>query len=140
MKQLNNTNTSQNNNNKNYFYKIFEKNDCIPLVKNEILKSRYDQSNIYSPIVPTRVSSDMTNSHVCSFYRSLYKTEQNFVNDLNSYLKFQSDVNATDSKGKEYQVKYQELTNKISKLFSGSSVNYFKIYSRCTPVIYSILI
>ncbi len=76
----------------------------------------------------------MQHSNIYSFYKSLYKSEPNFWNDFNSYLKFQIEPSSnTSNKGKENLMKFEEFTNKISKLFSGS--NYYKIYSRCTPVI-----
>lgn len=77
----------------------------------------------------------MAHSHIYGFYKSLYKTEGNFWTDFNSYLKFQSDFKTnTGTKGKENALKFEEFTNKLSKLFSG--VNHYKIYSRCSPVNY----
>jgi len=82
------------------------------------------------------LNKDMSYSNICAFYKSLYKTETNFWNDFNSYLKFQTEITTSNqiSKGKENIMKFEEFTNKLSKIFSNG--NHYKVYSRCTPVIF----
>ena len=129
----NNPNYLNSGNSRNFLYKIFEKNESIPLIKNDIIKSRFDL--VDSLKLPSKNTlNQINNSHIGSFYRSLYRTEANFWDDFDSFLKFQSENN-TIQKNKENQLKYDELSSKISKLFSGSAVNYFKFYTRCHTVI-----
>ncbi len=119
---------------KNYFYKIFEKNDNYPIIKNEVIRSRYESNNdnkinddnLY------KNNNEKNNSSISIFYKSVYKNETNFFKDFNTYLKFQME-SPDGVKGKDAG-KYEDLANKFSKILSGNSVNYYKIYSRCSLV------
>lgn len=109
---------------KSFIYKIFEKNDAVPIIKNDFVKNKFlNGDNTYT-----------NNTNFVSlrdFYQSVYRNDGNFWNDFNKYLNFQLDPK---QKNKENQFKLDEFTNKMSKLFQGSLVHYYKFYTRNTPV------
>lgn len=102
---------------------MFEKNDSIPVMRNDIIKSKF--LYLESPHFLNNTCFISTKD----FYQAVYRNDNNFWMDFDKYLKFQMD---SKIKGKEYKI--EEFTGKMSKLFQGSIVNYFKFYSRCNTV------
>ena len=94
---------------------MFEKNEMIPLIKNDSLKHKY---------VALRETSPQR-----EFYLALYKNDNLFWNDFNKYLSFQLDIKQTKN-----DFKFEDFTSKFSKAWSGSTVNYYKLYSRTNCV------
>ena len=95
---------------------MFEKSENVPITKNELIKNKI-------------ITGGNTNYNL--FYQSLYKNDNSFWNDFNKYLNYQMD---SKIKNKETQFKIDEFASKMSKLTSGSIVNYNKFYSRTSPV------
>jgi hypothetical protein len=98
-----------------FLHKMFEKNEMIPLIKNDSLKHKY---------VALRETSPQR-----EFYLALYKNDNLFWNDFNKYLSFQLDIKQTKN-----DFKFEDFTSKFSKAWSGSTVNYYKLYSRTNCV------
>jgi hypothetical protein len=108
---------------KSFIYKMFEKNDSVPLIKNEIVKNKFLQGNIKES------SGNYTTMR--DFYAALYRNDGNFWTDLNKYLNFQMDPK---QKNKDNQFKVDDFAGKLYKLYQGSTVNYFKFYTRISTV------
>lgn len=112
-----------NQSSKSFIYKLFEKNDSIPLIKNDLVKNKFLQNK----------SESKDNNYLIlkQFYSALYKNDGNFWTDLNKYLNFQMDPK---QKNKENQFKVDEFAGKLYKLYQGSTVNYYKFYTRAQVV------
>lgn len=123
MKQ-NAPNLNNPNSNKSFIYKMFEKNDNLPLIKNDMIKNKFLQNH------KTQINE---NNYLTlrDFYQAVYRNDGNFWTDFNKYLNFQMDPK---QKNKENQFKLEEFSNKMLKLYQGSIVNYSKFYFRCQPV------
>lgn len=100
---------------RSFIYKMFESNSLCPLVKNPSLLTK-------NHLPPAK-----------QFYQALFNQETNFWSDFNSYLNFQLNVK---QKPNEVKVNIEDITTKMNKLFQGSTVNYYKIYSRVNSVLY----
>ena len=106
---------------KTFLYKMFERNETLPISKNEVTKNKFlsftkkDESGFIA---------------MRDFYQSLYRNDGIFWTDFNKYLNFQMDPK---SKGKE-GFKIEDFAGKLSKLYHGSTVNYSKFYTRVQPV------
>jgi hypothetical protein len=102
------------NSKQTFLYKTFEKNDSTNLSHNTILKTKFNNIKGSNP------NKD--------FYAALFKEDGLFYEDFNKYLNFQM-----DSKPNKENFKLDDFTSKMSKLFQGSLVNYFKFYNRPHP-------
>ena len=95
-------------------------------MKNEGLKSKFlfNKSNY---------EDNQTFKTLQEFYYTLYKTESDikFWEDFNKYLNFQMDL----KQKKPTNFKLEDFTAKLAKAWSGSTVNYFKLYTRSICVI-----
>jgi hypothetical protein len=112
------------NNTKSFIYKMFERSESVPIIKNEIIKNKFLQN--------VKINSNENNYNTLrDFYQALYRTDGNFWTDFNKYLNFQMDPK---QKNKENQFKLEDFSAKLLKLYQGSSVNYFKFYVRSQPV------
>ena len=87
----------------------------IPLIKNDSLKHKY---------VSLKESSSQR-----EFYLALFKNDNLFWNDFNKYLSFQLDIKQTKN-----EFKFEDFSNKFSKAWYGSNINYYKLYSRASCV------
>jgi hypothetical protein len=105
---------------KSFIYKIFEKVDSVPLVKNNFIKSKY--------FSPQRANTNITTK---DFYNSVYTNDGGFFKDFDKYLNFQMDLK---QKNKENVFKFEEFGGKLNKMFQGSMINSFKFYVRVQPV------
>jgi hypothetical protein len=106
---------------KSFMYKMFERNETLPLSRNEMLKNKF-----------LNFSQQDTGSIMLmkDFYQALYRSDGDFWTEFNKYLNFQMDVK---SKPKE-NFKLEDFTGKLAKLYYGSLVNYNKFYSRLSSV------
>lgn len=111
------------NHNKSFIYKMFEKNETVPLIKNNFLKNKFLEGK----------KDEKETNNLKEFYSSLYRQDGNFWTDFNKYLNFQMDPKG---KNKDNNFKLDDFASKLYKLYQGSSVNYFKFYTRCQIVIY----
>lgn len=108
--------TTSNSSKKNFIYKIFEHNSVIPLQKNDSIRT----CNLVSPAK--------------EFYGALLKdVESPIYEDFNSYLNFQTDKKQKQADSK---VKVSQISEQFQKMFQGSVVNYYKLYSRTYLVSY----
>lgn len=98
---------------KSFVYKMFEDTSLIAFNKNEWLK----RLNLPSPSK--------------EFYKSLYEDNESFLMDFNNYLNFQTDKK---QKPGDSKVKVNAFSEQMQKVWSGSTVNYYKIYKRCYSV------
>ena len=101
------------NDSKSFISKLFEKNGCMPLSQNEIIKERLkikDRSDSFKKME--------------SFYNALFNNDSNFFNDFTHYLAFQKD---SKSKGNS-NFKMEDFNNKLEKIMSSSYSN--KFYNR----------
>jgi hypothetical protein len=112
-----------NQSSKSFIYKLFEKNDSVPLIKNDIVKNKFLQIK--------KESKDSNYNTIKEFYSALYRNDGNFWTDLNKYLNFQMDPK---QKNKENQFKVDDFAGKLYKMYQGSIVNYFKFYTRAQVV------
>jgi hypothetical protein len=118
---------------KSFISKMFEKTEVLPLMKNDFLKSKFIQSgsNKYQMNDNISNSSSSAVTSCKDFYQALYRNDINYWNDFNKYLNFQMDQK---QKPKETQLKMEDFSNKLYKLYHGSNANYYKFYTRCIPV------
>jgi len=95
---------------KGFVYRLFEYNSSVPYTKNEIIKSTQH-------VTPKK-----------EFFSLLFKdSDSNKVSDFNSFLNFQTDKKQKPADAKE---KINSFSDQLSKLFQGSTVNYFTLYTR----------
>jgi len=94
-------------------------------MKNEGLKLKFLNKSDYD--------NNKTYKTLKEFYYSVYKTESDlkFWEDFNKYLSFQMDL----KQKKVTDFKLEDFTQKLAKAWSGSTVNYFKLYTRSVCVI-----
>jgi hypothetical protein len=103
--------------NKGFVYKLFENNTQIPIHKNELLKP----SNNITMGSPAK-----------EFYSMLFKdSDSQYLTDFNSYLNFQTDKK---QKPEDSKIKVDAISEQMVKMFQGSVVNYYKLYSRVYAV------
>lgn len=96
--------------NKSFVYKIFEDSSLIALNKNPWLKKR-------------NFSYAMTD-----FYKALFEESDNFFNDFNNYLNFQTDKKQKPSDSK---IKANVFADQVTKILAGSTVNNYILYKPC---------
>ena len=106
---------NNNDNNINFIFTLFEKNNAIPLSQNDFIKERLKQN----------LENNDSYKIMSKFYESLFGNDSNFFNDLNNYFNYNSQKESfSNNNDKKDEINKNKIDKNIMNSFSYINIFY----------------